>query len=108
MSLINQVPAYAITAGDHAFTAVQINKGDCAVIQAQYTGIVATDVRLQLEQSIAGVQFDPVPGSVQTVDPDKPSHSWNWPMAPEGIFVRVAVKNCSGKAGTISKIDYLV
>jgi len=108
MSLINQTPNYAITGGDHAFDAVQIAEGKCAVIQAQYASIVATDVKLQLEQSVAGVHFDVVPGSVQTVDPTKTSHSWNWPMAPVGIFVRVAVINGSGKAGSISKIDYLV
>jgi len=108
MAIKNQIPNYAITAGDHAFTAEQVLEGDCAVIQAQYSGIVATDVRLQLEQSIGGVQFDPVPGSVQTLDPTKPSHSWNWPLAPEGIFVRVAVKNCAGKAGSITKIDFLI
>lgn len=108
MSLINQTTNYAITAGDHAFAAEQVLEGDCAVIQVQYAGIVATDVKLQLEQSVAGQQFDVVPGSVQTVDPTKTSHTWNWPMAPEGIFVRVAVKNCAGKAGTITKIDFLI
>jgi len=108
MSLIKQSPNYAITGGNHSFDAVQITDGKCAVIQAQYVDIVATDVKLQLEQSVAGVHFDVVPGSVQTVDPAKTSHSWNWPIAPVGIFVRVAVLNGSGKAGTISKIDFLV
>ena len=108
MSLTNQTPNYAITAGDHSFDDVQINDGNCVVIQTQYAHIVATDVKLPLEQSVDGVHFDVVLGSVQTLNPAKTSHSWNWPMAPVGIFVRVAVINGSGKAGSISKIDYLV
>jgi len=108
MSLINQVPAYAITAGDHAFSSVQIENKQCTVVQLKYADIVATDVQIQLEMSPNNVQFDPVPGSQQIVDPSKPSHTWNWPLPPTGVFVRAAVKNCSGKAGTVSSIEFLL
>lgn len=108
MSFLKQTPAYLITEGDQSFPIVQIENETCMVAQVHYGDIVDVDVKLEMEQSIDGEHFDIVPGSVQTIDPSKASHSWNWPLPPKGLFVRVSVKNCAGKVGSINTIDFLV
>ena len=106
MPLIRQTPAYAIAGGDHNFDAVQTNH-DNVIIQVVYSGIVVSDVTLELHESVTGSNFDLVEDSAIVVDQAKTSHSWNVRGLVRGIFLRVKVAKGTATAGTINVINFL-
>ncbi len=75
--MLKQILNYDLADGDHVFAGLKlINLNLNATVQLNYSNINSADVQVSLEMSLNGLDFDPVPGSAQTLDNTKDSHSW--------------------------------
>ena len=105
MSLLKRIVNHAITGGDHGFKSEFISAPNLT-IQAIYSNIVVADVQMYLAVSPDGIAFDIVQGSLVNLDPSVSSHSWICSGVTPNSHIKVLIKNCAGKAGTINTINY--
>jgi len=69
---------YDLSDGQKAFDGIRLwNLVDKLTIQIIYEGITSNLVQICLDQSLDGINYDLIPGSVYTLDPNAESHSFN-------------------------------
>jgi len=76
-------------------------------VQVKYSSILTADVSSYLEQSLNGVDWNSLPGTMTLLDKTKPSLLYNLNTQP-GIFIRVGIIQGTDITGVIDKIDYLI
>ena len=94
---------YAIATADNLFAAMKCDYKR-ATVQVNLTGIVATDVKLQLHQSIDETNYAQVADSEQTLAAGQTCHIWNLSGFPRGSSFKVKVLKGSAAAGTVDTI----
>jgi hypothetical protein len=105
--LHKHVEDYLLVGGSKVFDAVQIRDCNC-MIQVDYDDLIASDVIMELEQSISRHgKFDKLNSSTITLDPSKTSHTWNIAGFAKGIYIRVILSTGSAAEGIINFIAYL-
>ena len=104
--LISLSPNYTIVTGDCVFGAQQ-STGGKNIISVDIAGYVGSDAQLQLEQSVDGSGWAPVPGSMQVLSAGQTNHQWNDSIHPAGTYFRVKVYKGTAAQGVITDVKLL-
>jgi hypothetical protein len=99
-------PNYSISTGNYTSENFQVDK-KTAVVLVVTSGILVSDVTIEIEQSIDTVSWGQIPESVKSLAVGQTSHQWNLAYLTPGMFLRVVLKKGTATSGTLQTIKYL-